>query len=134
MRLKNTATTTKYISCIGCKHYEYGLCKKTHEFEPITEKKMYPLASSYRKICGYKNPKHYVSIDLKKLENEIKYQIRVIKTTFSFSSIFMIIGIYDSNIMHIFNSSGLGLFGFLTNYMTLQDKKQLELINKSKNH
>ena len=131
VRLRNTATT-KYISCIGCKHYDYGLCKKTHEFEPIKEKKMYPLASSYRKLCGYKNPKHYVSIDLKKIEDEIKYQMQLIKPTFLLIPIFMIIRIQKLNFMFVSGSCSLGIFCYLINDMTLLEKKRLELINESK--
>lgn len=132
MRLRNTATT-KYISCIGCKHYDYGLCKKSHEFEPIKEKKMYPLASSYRKICGYKNPKHYDSIDLKKLENDTKYQTQLIKTTFLLTPIFMTIGIYNLNNMFISCSCSLGTFCYIINDITLLEKKRLKLIEESKN-
>jgi hypothetical protein len=130
MRLRNTATT-KYISCIGCKHYDYGLCKKTHEFEPIKEKNMYPLASSYRKICGYKNPKHYASI-VKQLEDEINIQIKVTKATFLLTPIFMTIGIHNLSSIFISGSCSLGIFCYLINHITLPEKKRLELINKSK--
>jgi hypothetical protein len=137
MRLRNSATT-KYISCVGCKYYDYGLCKKTHEFEPITEKKMYPLASSYRNICGYKNPKHYASIDLKTFKEDIKFQNQIITTTFLITPI-SIVGIY-LGIKYNFNivlTSWIimctsGLLCVSTNEIKKLDKKRLELINESK--
>lgn len=138
MRLTNTATT-KYISCIGCKHYDYGLCKKTHEFEPIKEKKMYPLASSYRNICGYKNPKHYASIHLKHLEKQIEFQQKINDTTFLLTPISMasmFIGlIYNYDYMFIFSMGSFFSSGALCvssiNSANLNEKR-LELINESK--
>lgn len=79
MRLRNT--TTKYISCIGCEYYDFGLCKKIPQILQIHGKTMYPLASDFRKICGYKIPKYYVSIDLKYLEEQIDIQHKLTRTT-----------------------------------------------------
>jgi hypothetical protein len=138
MRLRNIATT-KYISCIGCKHYDYGLCKKTHEFELITEKKMYPLASSYRNICGYKNPKHYVSIDLKKLEKQIEFQQKTIDTTLLLTPISMVsmfIGLrYNYDYMFIFSMSSFfssGALGISSINNANLNEKRLKLIKESK--
>ena len=138
MRLRNTATS-KYISCIGCKHYDYGLCKKTHEFEPIKEKNMYPLASSYREKCGYKNPKHYVSIDLKKLEEQIEFQQKTIDTTLlltPISMVIMFIGLrYNYDYMFIFSMSSffsLGALGVSSINNVNLNEKRLKLIKESK--
>lgn len=138
MRLTNTSTI-KYISCIRCKHYDYGLCKKTHEFEPIEDKKMYPLASSYREKCGYKNPKHYVSIDLKKLEEQIEFQQKTIDTTLLLTPISMasmFIGIrYNYDYMYLFSmisffsSGALGVSSIINVNL---NEKRLKLINESK--
>jgi len=140
MRLRNS-TTTKYISCVGCKYYDYGLCKKTHEFEPITEKKMYPLASSYRNICGYKNPKHYVSIHLKHLEKNIEMNDNIynaslfIVTPISIISLFTLI-YYDFSAILIGTTTGITVaswsFGSSCDDLTQLYIKRLELINESK--
>lgn len=137
MRLRNTATT-KHISCIGCKHYDYGLCKKTHEFEPIKEKKMYPLASSYREKCGYKNPKHYVSIDLKNLQKRIKmgnniYNASLFITPISIISLFTLI-YYDFSAIFIGTTTCITFTSWSFIYdiddLTQLYKKRLELINE----
>ena len=139
MRLRNTATT-RYISCIGCKHYDYGLCKKKHEFELITEKKMYPLASSYRNICGYKNPKHYASIDLKNLEKHIKMGNNIVGVSFfitpiSIISLFTLI-YYDFSAIFIGTTTCIAFtswsFGSSCDDINKLHKKRLELINESK--
>jgi hypothetical protein len=135
MRLRNTATT-RYISCIGCKHYDYGLCKKTHEFELITEKKMYPLASSYREKCGYKNPKHYASIDLKNLEKLIKMGNNIVGVSFFITpiSIISLLIYYDFSAIFIGTTTGIAFaswsFGSSCDDLTQLYKKRLELINE----
>ena len=97
---------------------------------------MYPLASSYRKICGYKNPKHYASIDLKKLEKQIEFQQKTIDTTFlltPFSMASMFIGLrYNYDYMFIFSMSSFFSSGALcvsSINMANLNEKHLELIN-----